>query len=65
MTEPNRCPFCGAISVFIREVEPGRLDLERWVECGYCNARGPIVKGDRAQERAVSLWNNAQYGGRE
>lgn len=67
MEEPNRCPFCGMMSVGVKH-EPCAIgagpDTVPWfVECGYCDARGPRVKGDRAAERAIMLWNAAPKEG--
>lgn len=63
MTDPNRCPFCGMQSVVLREearaVGQPNEEVSCWVACDYCDARGPRVKGARATERAVMLWNKA------
>ena len=70
MTPLNNCPFCNSMSVSVRgPAQPvdKRIaeDDARYVECGYCDARGPKVKGENAEARAVMLWNKAKDGGRQ
>ena len=48
----KRCPFCGSMDIVLRD-----NGGHRWVECIYCEARGPRVSGDHAKERAVMMWN--------
>ena len=50
--EWKHCPFCGSSEVALRD-----NGGNRWVECLYCDARGPRVSGELAEERAVMMWN--------
>jgi restriction alleviation protein Lar len=65
MTPLLNCPFCNSMSVFMRSpAQPvdKRIaeDDARYVECAYCDARGPKTRGQNSEERAVMLWNVAK-----
>lgn len=53
MKLPRNCPFCGAnatqLKVIVKHQFPSKYG-HAYVRCLSCNARGPLVKGERISD---------------
>lgn len=57
MTDTALCPFCVSDDIFIARSG----DTEEpfgWVECGICEASGPMCIGFTGEQQILDAWNN-------